>query len=61
MFSRYFKHFKRVLPLALAATYTLFNHHPLQLASLLYEDTPKMKFIADIGEYIENEQENLKQ
>jgi len=56
MFSRYLKHFKRVLPLAFAATYTLFNRQPLQLASVLYEDQPKMKFISDIGEYIENEQ-----
>jgi hypothetical protein len=52
MFSRYLKYFKRALPLTFAATYNLFNHQPLQLASVLYEDQSKIKFISDIGEYI---------
>lgn len=52
MFSRYLKHFKRVLPLAFAATYTLLNNQPLQLAAALYQDQPKIKFISYIAEYI---------
>ena len=56
MFSRYLKYFRRALPLALAAGYSLINQKPLHLATELYVDQPKVKFISDISEYVKNEE-----
>jgi len=51
MFARHLKYLTRALPLSLALGANLFSYQQIQLATPLNEST-KIKFISDIGQYI---------